>query len=258
MSLLTKVIIGASISVAVITTAVILIPTNSDSQKTAEIPSVESDKIDEVERNIPTDNSKTIVTNQELQTVDLVEASGEGTNEGIIDDRSEDEFEMPITVFEEGIIEEDCINCDLTERNDDVKTTDLATSEEENDTVAEDDKTTHDKVDKEEAKGTDVTYFPTAKPVYYIEQYTNVFSPNGDGINDNFALKIDRLDNFQIIILDFTTQKEVFQARDIDFTWDGTDKFGNPVKEGDYLYMINALDFDGNPIREIKSLKIAR
>ena len=71
-------------------------------------------------------------------------------------------------------------------------------------------------------------------------------------------MKIERLENFQIIILDFVTQKQVFESRSTDFTWDGTDRLGNPVKEGNYIYMINALDSDGNPIREIQSLKVGR
>lgn len=249
MSLLTKVIIGASISVAVITTAVMLIPNDSEPKTTAEIPTIVSNKIQEKE-SVSTQIDQNI-NDKESQNGVITEGSSEETREENHSNESITQFEMPITEFEEGLIDEDCIDCDLAERNEE-EINDESVSSNSDEKLEEeiDAKENNDKTEDNSAP------YIAPKPVYYIQQYTNVFTPNRDGTNDLFELKIEGLENFQIIILDFANGKEVFESRSTDFTWDGTDQFGNPVKEGDYIYMINAQDFDGNPIREIKSLTL--
>ncbi|MCH2223190.1 MAG: gliding motility-associated C-terminal domain-containing protein [Crocinitomicaceae bacterium] len=254
MSLFTKIIIGVSISVVTITTAVILIPNEPVSEN---IISNSSGSVEEIEKVELREINEKVELKVEEDIIPLDDLTIE-ENTYSIESSESSEFEMPILVFNEGIIDEDCIGCDLVERN---ELADKGSSE-NNKTNSQEankgDSIPEQSFNKPEIDDEQVRNITTPKPVYYIQQYTNVFTPNGDGINDVFALKIERLENFQIIILDFVTQKQVFESRSTDFTWDGTDRLGNPVKEGNYIYMINALDSDGNPIREIQSLKVGR
>ena len=63
------------------------------------------------------------------------------------------------------------------------------------------------------------------------------FTPNGDGINDNFEPEgIQPFDTFSIRIFD-RTSKLLFQSSNFDFSWNGTFN-GRPLPESDYWYRI--------------------
>lgn len=88
-----------------------------------------------------------------------------------------------------------------------------------------------------------------------IEEFFNVFTPNGDGMNDYFFLKSENLKDFTIRI--FNERNEfVFQSTDKDFKWFGLDPAGNMVEAGNYGYVIFATDLNGKSIKMFKSLTI--
>lgn len=61
------------------------------------------------------------------------------------------------------------------------------------------------------------------------------FSPNGDGLNDNFKVSNPLLQSFKIKVKIYNRWGEVvFTSSDSEFSWDGTYK-GKPCQEGNYL-----------------------
>lgn len=68
----------------------------------------------------------------------------------------------------------------------------------------------------------------------------NIFTPNSDGINDNFKLlsKINIGDSFMIKILNRWGQI-VFESTDSDFIWQGKNQFEENLYDGVYYYVIS-------------------
>jgi gliding motility-associated-like protein len=74
----------------------------------------------------------------------------------------------------------------------------------------------------------------------------NVFSPNGDGINDIFIIPADGFTVYQISI--FTRSgMVVFEKEAPVITWDGRNKAGDEVKQGIYFYVLKALNGTSPP-----------
>jgi gliding motility-associated-like protein len=88
-----------------------------------------------------------------------------------------------------------------------------------------------------------------------IEEFVNVFTPNGDGMNDVFFLSSDNLVDFTIRIFNEKNQL-VFQSTDKNFKWYGLDGVGNMVEPGNYAYIIFATDLNGKSVKMFKSLAI--
>ena len=85
----------------------------------------------------------------------------------------------------------------------------------------------------------------------------SAFSPNGDGINDEFQVGYYNVSQFYFEVFNRWGQS-VFQSNDPDFRWDGKDKNGVSVMEGVYVYVLRALDFDGDRIEESRTITILR
>lgn len=67
-------------------------------------------------------------------------------------------------------------------------------------------------------------------------EFPNVFSPNGDGANDNFTLILpEGISDFNIVILN-RWGIEIQSFDTANFAWDGNDKAGNKMSEGVYFY----------------------
>ena len=88
-----------------------------------------------------------------------------------------------------------------------------------------------------------------------IEEFVNVFTPNGDGMNDVFFLNTVNLKDFTIRIFNEKNQL-VFQSTDKDFKWYGLDAAGNMAEAGNYAYVIFATDLNGKSVKMFKSLTI--
>ncbi|HXD92518.1 MAG TPA: gliding motility-associated C-terminal domain-containing protein, partial [Bacteroidia bacterium] len=67
----------------------------------------------------------------------------------------------------------------------------------------------------------------------------NIFTPNGDGINEVFAITGAGISDFSCIIYD-RWGIEMFESSSITISWDGKTKNGVAVPDGVYFYIINA------------------
>ncbi|MFH2143008.1 MAG: gliding motility-associated C-terminal domain-containing protein [Bacteroidota bacterium] len=74
--------------------------------------------------------------------------------------------------------------------------------------------------------------------------FPDVFTPNGDGINDVFLVKIKTLNNFKATIMNRFGQ-ELFVWNDQDQGWDGKLSDGSYAATGTYYYMISGEDISG-------------
>lgn len=98
----------------------------------------------------------------------------------------------------------------------------------------------------------------TSKGTLQEWKKTNVFSPNNDGVNDLFFLETIDIKEFSITIIN-ENNTVVFISDDPSFKWDGTDyRTGEMVPEGNYGYIVFAVDIYNNPFKLFNTLKISR
>jgi gliding motility-associated-like protein len=91
-----------------------------------------------------------------------------------------------------------------------------------------------------------------------VECKVNVFTPNGDGINDYLHLKCDGLTDFSIVVMN-ASGDIIYRSEDPAFRWDGRDiRSGNMVESGVYMYMVSANDANGKPLAIYERLTIKR
>jgi len=64
----------------------------------------------------------------------------------------------------------------------------------------------------------------------------NVFTPNGDGINDLFEVR--GLPPYSSLLVFDRTGKEVYSSEEYENNWDGTDVDGNPLVQDNYWYVL--------------------
>jgi len=73
----------------------------------------------------------------------------------------------------------------------------------------------------------------------------NIFTPNGDGINDDFQGYGQNIDEYQMYIFD-RWGGLLYQTKDYDKPWDGKDfSCNNVCSEGIYVYKFITKDVDG-------------
>lgn len=75
----------------------------------------------------------------------------------------------------------------------------------------------------------------------------NVFSPNGDGINDIMQFVGPNVEDFQVFVFD-RWGKKVFESLNIQTSWDGLDLDGKEVSEGTYYYVTEYKFFNNEKI----------
>jgi len=83
----------------------------------------------------------------------------------------------------------------------------------------------------------------------------NVFSPNGDGVNDFFVFKHQSLQTCKVTIVD-RTGKVVYKRKIEDiYTWDGWDgnvhESSRKAPEGQYFYVVEAIGYDGMEYKDL-------
>jgi gliding motility-associated-like protein len=70
----------------------------------------------------------------------------------------------------------------------------------------------------------------------------NLFTPNGDGINDLFLVTADGITQFEIQFFDRWGEL-VFNSKSINVSWDGKNSNGKKVSDGVYYYIVTYTDF---------------
>ncbi len=75
----------------------------------------------------------------------------------------------------------------------------------------------------------------------------NVFTPNGDGVNDKFIFTIKGIETLSCSIFD-RWGKKINEFTDATTGWDGNTKSGKPSAAGVYYYVISASGVDKKPI----------
>ena len=85
----------------------------------------------------------------------------------------------------------------------------------------------------------------------------NIFTPNGDRVNDVFEIEIGEKLEFQIVILNQSNQV-VFKTTDAEFKWDGIMLNGDPAPSGNYVYFLSAKNMNGADFVKSSTLMIQR
>ncbi|MCB0495694.1 MAG: gliding motility-associated C-terminal domain-containing protein [Cyclobacteriaceae bacterium] len=73
----------------------------------------------------------------------------------------------------------------------------------------------------------------------------NSFTPNGDGINDNFIIQGKFISEFEMEIYD-RWGEALFHTTEMEKGWDGNTSKGKRLPVGNYAYWIRIKDFNGN------------
>ncbi len=89
-----------------------------------------------------------------------------------------------------------------------------------------------------------------------INQKPNVFTPNGDGNNDYMMVGAENMEAFHFALMDFNTNKIIFETNDPGFKWDGTLADGSVISKGTYVYIIRARGKDGAKYDTTGSLSV--
>ncbi|WP_448700271.1 PKD domain-containing protein [Mucilaginibacter sp. AW1-3] len=84
----------------------------------------------------------------------------------------------------------------------------------------------------------------------------NTFTPNDDGVNDVFNVKITSLKTYHISIFNRFGAK-LYDGYDITNAWAGTYQ-GRPVPIGTYYYVIDAVSLNDDPIKESGYVTVLR
>ncbi len=87
-------------------------------------------------------------------------------------------------------------------------------------------------------------------------EVASAFSPNNDGINENFFIRYYNVSNISVQIFNRTGQL-VYETTDPNFRWDGTHE-GRVLQEGVYVYVVSGNDLDGNDISEVGTVTLLR
>ena len=75
----------------------------------------------------------------------------------------------------------------------------------------------------------------------------NVFSPNQDGVNEQFILETENIATLELIILN-RWGNVMATIESLDIGWDGTSPSGNEATEGVYFYKYNAVGINGQAL----------
>ena len=85
----------------------------------------------------------------------------------------------------------------------------------------------------------------------------NIFTPNGDGINDQFFIISSGMSTLACDIYNRWGQL-VYCIKSINQTWDGIMNNGNHASEGTYFYILQAKGYDGKEYKKDGALTLLR
>jgi hypothetical protein len=93
------------------------------------------------------------------------------------------------------------------------------------------------------------------KSISSIEELPNIITPNNDGINDEYVVRTENIEEWTLIVLN-SNGIEVFKSFDINETWKGTDQAGNRLAIGSYRVVIKAVGSDGKIHKAYQIVKL--
>lgn len=85
----------------------------------------------------------------------------------------------------------------------------------------------------------------------------SAFSPNGDGVNDEFYLAASFFQRLSFRVYN-RWGRQVYAASQPDFRWDGRQGNGNIIAPGVYVYHMEGTDWQGNRIDQSGTLTVVR
>jgi len=83
------------------------------------------------------------------------------------------------------------------------------------------------------------------KSVSDIGTIPNIFTPNGDGLNDRFLFELKNIASINSVI--YLKGQPVYKWNNLEGGWDGKTFTGTDAPEGTYFYEIKAVGIDGIP-----------
>lgn len=98
-----------------------------------------------------------------------------------------------------------------------------------------------------------ITVFFTGPSIFV----PNAFTPNGDRLNDAMRPILAGMRQFNFFRVYNRYGQIIFESRNQEIGWDGTVK-GNPQGSGTFIYQAQAVDFNGNLVRQNGSFTLIR
>ncbi|NOQ74513.1 MAG: T9SS type B sorting domain-containing protein [Crocinitomix sp.] len=86
-------------------------------------------------------------------------------------------------------------------------------------------------------------------------QAPNIITPNGDGINDVFFVRLDGVEELSCTIIN-RYGEIIYRYFGVNGTWDGFTHAGVKVTAGTYFVMIKGVTEDGSIVKSQTSLQV--
>jgi len=90
-----------------------------------------------------------------------------------------------------------------------------------------------------------------------ISDIQNIFTPNGDGKNDILLIEGENIKEFKAVVYN-QNGTVIFEWNTISGFWDGKDMNNQPVPDGTYFLVVNALGEDNQPYEFKKSITLRK
>lgn len=102
----------------------------------------------------------------------------------------------------------------------------------------------------------------TNEPVFVdletkVTHFPNAFTPNNDGQNDTYFVKVENIQDFRLIIFD-DHNNLMFETNDPNEHWNGRNKAGEEAPEGMYAAVVTGKQQDKKSFRDIQMFQLIR
>ena len=97
----------------------------------------------------------------------------------------------------------------------------------------------------------------TTLKITVLNDLGSAFSPNGDGVNDNFIFGGENINDLTVSVFD-RTGKRVYSGNMNNCMWDGSLNDGQKAETGTYFYDIFATTVDGESFKQKGSINLFR